>query len=74
MRKGTNVDTNFYYNAGLAFGRKYGDKSITFRRRYVDEFKAYVDGVGGPDAFPTVEAAVESFFKNVRRKTNVKKY
>ncbi len=70
MGKGTDVDHNFYYNVGLLFGRKYGNKPSSFRKRYVDEFKAYVDGVGGPDAFPTVESAVESFFKNSRRKPN----
>lgn len=67
MSRGNNGDNSFYYNAGLVFGRKFGNKHIDFRKRYVDQFKSYVDRVGGPETFPSVEIAVESFFYDLKR-------
>ena len=75
MLRGSNDNDSFYYNAGLVFGRKFGNKHIDFRKRYVDQFKFYVDRAGGPNSFPSVEVAVESFFYDLKRsKGNARKF
>lgn len=68
MRKVINgVDDNFYYNCGVIFARKLGDKPIEIRRKYVDEFKKFVDESGGPEVFSSPEEAASKFLYPKKR-------
>jgi hypothetical protein len=63
----TDVEDSFYYKCGIVFARKLGDKPLEIRRKYVNEFKKFVDESGGPEAFTSVEDATNKFFYPKKR-------
>lgn len=61
------VDDNFYYNSGLLFARKFGNKPMAFKQNCINNYKRFIDEMGGPSKFKYVEEAFEKFLITKRR-------
>lgn len=62
---------NFFYNAGLYLGDHFGNKSMAFRRKAIDNFMAFVSAYGGVDRFSSSKDAVRYFLRKTKGGTRV---
>lgn len=58
----------FYSNAGTYAGSLYPDATMEFRKKFVDQFKRYVDAKGGVESFRNASDAVKRFVFETQRK------
>jgi hypothetical protein len=65
---------HFFYNAGLHIGGFFGHKSMAFKFKVINQFKAFVDAHGGVDRFSSSEYAVRSFIRKTKGGAYVQKY
>lgn len=62
---------NFFYNAGLHIGQHFGNKSLAFRHKVIQQFSAFVTAYGGVDRFDSSKDAVRHFLRKTKGASRV---
>lgn len=67
------ANDNFYYAAGLVVGQQYPDAPMEFRKKFVSNFKRFIERSGGQETFYNAQDAIRQFVFN-QTKRGYKKY
>lgn len=74
MFKDVNDYVNFYYNVGAHMADYYGNLAVDDRIKLVNQFRNFVDRMGGVDSFISSEQAFYKFVGEHKGVKYVKKF